>query len=283
MLHCYLNNNKKLEKELSFSPFERGFFYGDGLFESLVVIEGNVLNMEDHLQRIQEGSSALKIKSNYLNKSFLQEKVEELISLNNIKGLGRLNLWLSRESGGKYSPTSTQGNLLITLKNESPSNFSPATADFCDGVQLQHTPFSRFKTISALPYVLASLEKQQKNTDELILTDSSGNISECTANTIFWYANTTLFTPKLETGCIGGIARKKILQEAKRQNIKTEEVFAKKEVLFEAEAIFICNIFSYRFIKKLGNRNFSTQNKGLIKFLDDLHYYNLKKVKQKAF
>jgi 4-amino-4-deoxychorismate lyase len=105
-------------------------------------------------------------------------------------------------------------------------------------VKLSFHPYSRFKTLSALPYVMAGIEKKERQMDEMVLCDMYGRVSEASAMNIFWQKDKKLYTPSLNTGCIEGIMRSKILDAVK--GIQICEV--QPDDLIEAEAIVTCNV-----------------------------------------
>jgi len=71
---------------------------------------------------------------------------------------------------------------------------------------------SAFKTLNALPYVLAGNYRKQLGVDEVILLDTHGHLAECVASNLFWLKDGMLYTPSLNTGCIGGIIRQQFFR-----------------------------------------------------------------------
>ena len=77
-------------------------------------------------------------------------------------------------------------------------NENPITKiSFSDKIKLHFSLFSPYKTLNSLPYVLAGIEKTERNLEDLILLDSQNNISESTSANIFWIKNDKIFTPNL--------------------------------------------------------------------------------------
>ena len=65
--------------------------------------------------------------------------------------------------------------------------------------------------MSALPYVMAGIEKQNRGLDDLIILSTKDHVSECIASNIFWLRKGTIYTPSLRSGCIEGIRRAQLI------------------------------------------------------------------------
>jgi branched-subunit amino acid aminotransferase/4-amino-4-deoxychorismate lyase len=115
-----------------------------------------------------------------------------------------------------------------------------------------------FKTISAIHYVIAGIEKKQNNWDDIILFDDHGYVSEALQSCIFFLKNEFYLTPSLETGCIDGVMRRFLLSELEHQQVRTGEVTFTKQDLMEADQVFICNAMGIRFIERIEDRKFKT-------------------------
>jgi branched-chain amino acid aminotransferase len=91
----YVNNNGKLipSSEYSISSGNRGYSYGDGLFETIRVINGKVTNFENHFSRLTEGAKALKMRlPSFMTQDFLLQQMSELIAACKITEGARIRL-----------------------------------------------------------------------------------------------------------------------------------------------------------------------------------------------
>jgi branched-chain amino acid aminotransferase len=92
----------------------RGFRYGDGLFESMRYLNGAIKFSELHIDRIQKGMRLLKLEhSAHIDSWFLREKVDELVRRNKIGSDARFKLTVFRDADGLYSPTSNKSAYVI--------------------------------------------------------------------------------------------------------------------------------------------------------------------------
>jgi len=242
---------------------DRAFQYGDGLFETIRYEANRVWFWADHFARLSAGISALQLAK---PKNFTTETVHaaivQLLSANNLTHQpARIKIQVWRQTGGLYTPATNEANILITVR---PGNLfsiaEKAQTGIYDAFRLSPSPVSAFKTLNALPYVLAGVYKEQHKLDDVILLDTQGHLAECLASTLFWYANETLYTPSLQTGCINGIVRQQCLQTAPALGIYVQEGLYKPELLSKAEAIFCANVMGIQWLHQVNNDNIRPSN-----------------------
>ena len=149
---------------------------------------------------------------------------------------------------------------ITTLATEAPRFQMIKSLGLAHTVRLVNSMTSAFKTLSSLPYVLASNEKNNSHFGELVLTDTDLNVSECTSSNIFWIEDDRLFTPPLETGCVDGIMRKQIKESFHviEQSVTYPELSNKK-------VIFSTNVAQLSVYKTIDNHKLSLQHPLIIK------------------
>lgn len=257
-----LYNEKILNiQDLSISILNRAFLYGDGIFETLVIQNGAIYYLHDHLERIMRGLQAFSIlKPHFLDFTFLYKKISELASKNMIGRVCRVRINLWRKEGGLYTPTLNDCELLITMAPAYDQPLVKKNAFIFDGIKKSFSSISPFKTLNAAPYVLASLEKQKLQSDDMILLDTNNHISECTASNLFFVKGKKVFTPSLGCACIEGIIRKRILKVAMIQSIPVETGEYPVNDIYEAEFVFTCNVSGIIPLHRIENINFNTTN-----------------------
>lgn len=120
-------------------------------------------------------------------------------------------------------------------------------------VPLAHSPVSAYKTLNSLPYVLAGLYKQQHGYDDVILlnADPARYLAECSASNLFWFDDGVLYTPALETGCVSGILRRRLLRTAIRSGIPVNDGFHPQQSLAHAEAVFCANVSGIQWFRHI--------------------------------
>lgn len=238
-MNLVYNSDVLPEAEFSLPPTDRAFQYGDGLFETIRYEAGKVWFWPDHHDRLISGMNALYLDvPEHFSRDALHQNLLELIQQNELgNGPVRIKIQVWRQPGGLYTPTTHAANWLITTKPGQPFALTakPRLGVFRD-IRLAPSRLSAFKTLNALPYVMAGLYRQQHAFDEVVLLDTNGHLAECVASSLFWLNDQQLFTPSLESGCIDGIIRRQLL----RTNQVNEGLFL-PDVLERADAVFCVN------------------------------------------
>ncbi len=253
--------NFKFEKQqaATVSVLDRGFAYGDGLFETLAFRNSNILNFKDHLRRLKTGMYALKFEGvEGLQRDVVKQQLLRLVKKNNIKTDARLKIQVWRKPGGLYTPHNLSCNILMMATPlETEPEAMGLKLGFSKEVTLYPSPLSRFKTCNALPYVLASIERKQSDCDDLILTDYRGHVAECTASNIFWVSKGQVYTPGLKTGCVAGVTRKNIIKKLRRRGFKVNKVRVSASTLLSADHVFTSNAAQVAHICCIGKTQFA--------------------------
>jgi 4-amino-4-deoxychorismate lyase len=252
----------------------RGFLYGDGFFETMVLREGRIFFLEEHLERALTAIDVLQLRT------------DEAWNLNRLKKL-LLQLWegngspqdavfkwmVWRNSEGLYAPAQAgNSHYLIELKSYRSAPAEKAQAYLATTITNVQSIYSSFKRLSALHYVMAGLEKNNRQADELILTDQHGNLSEATSSGLFWILNGILYTPSLTTGCVEGVVRKSIFKWARTSGIKVEEVTVSFSSLTPDATLFTANIAGFSLIGRLENTVFKNNHALYKQLQQDLFY-----------
>ncbi len=227
----YKNDQILNHHEALISIDERGFLFGDGLFETCRFINQKIINFEAHLARIKIGLITLKLNADTQN---IETKCYNLIKKNNLQE-GIIRISISRGIGSKgYLPTNETPNLLIIQTKELPS--APKNADLivCDITP----PTFKFKSANALQYVLAKIFAEENNFLDAIMLDEKGYICETSSANIFWIKDKIIYTPNNNCNIVQGTIRKALL-ELKDLKIKCGKF--KISALKNADEVFITN------------------------------------------
>ncbi|RZS96720.1 branched-chain amino acid aminotransferase [Cecembia calidifontis] len=234
----------------------RGFLFGDGLFETMVFNHGKIRFAEQHLERLNHGLDQLGIDKDRLSKlSEVEEKISELAL--NAKTL-RIRWNVFRSGIGKYTPEEnfSSETLMIQPFQKAPS--VKFNAYISTTIRLPDLPWIQCKTLSALPYVMAAQERDFLDMDEVILKNSKGFISEAGASNIFWIKNGIYYTPSLSCSCIAGVGRNRVIQRLKDLGKAIIEGEFMENDLSEAEKVFTTNVTGISYIYKIGDIKFDT-------------------------
>lgn len=248
MALLYLNNNGEVLKNEgpTLSSANRGHLYGDGLFESIRVINGRPINTEAHILRMLEGAIALKMRTPaFFSTAFFEEKIGELLKASSIDRGGRVRISLDRVSGGTYKPESNDVSYFIEVypmeESEYVLNDKGWEIDLYTSIRKQKNKLSNFKTKNGLLYVMSAIEAQEKGLDDLLITDQKGSILEGSSSNLFVVSNGVLYTPGLDEGCLGGVMRMTLINIALENGIKVYESSIMPQNLLAANEVFLTN------------------------------------------
>lgn len=258
------------------SVANRGFRYGDGLFESMRLMKGQLKFADLHADRLQRGMKTLKIDGySQMDSWFLKEKVEQLATRNKVKH-GRLRLTVYRDADGFYAPAKNKmGYCLELTPMDEPRYFlneKGLIMDIFDDIPKPINYLSNIKTCSSLPLVMAGLYKVQNRLDEVFLVNQNGNLCEAGNSNIFVWYKSHLYTPALSEGCIEGVMRNIVIKLARENGIPCSEAQIKPDILYEADEVFLTNASrGIQWAMGFGvKRYFNQLSKGLIAELNKL-------------
>lgn len=227
---------------------DRGLLLGDGLFETMLAVDGVVPHLAAHLDRMAAGCEVLGVP-------FDRVEAERLVrEAAPARGRFAIRLTLTAGSGGRGldRPVAPVARLFATAAASAPVT-TPATAILATTRRNEGSPASRLKTLSYLDNVLARAEAHSAGADEAVMLNNRGELACAGAANLFWIADGRLFTPHLDCGVLAGITRARLMaREA------VEEVAVGPEVLDRAEAVFLTNsLIGVRPVSRLGDRVFA--------------------------
>ncbi|GAB3531743.1 aminotransferase class IV [Pontibacter brevis] len=255
------NNHLLHENDVRLPLSNRAFQYNDGFFETIIIRQGRLCFWEDHVQRMQEAAAALQlVLPSFFSSPAFYERLLELATLQQARAYGRLKLKVWRAGAGIYTPETNQADWLATVQPAAPLPELPLQVGLCRQVRTQYSPLSHFKGPHAPLYVLAAIEKDKRNLNDMLLLDLQNNVSEFTSANLFWVKDNALFTPALETGCINGVLRRNILRWCRQHHIKLTEALADIEQVYHAEAVFAANVTGIRKIASIEDVSLPTQH-----------------------
>ncbi len=244
----YVNNNGTIfsNDAPTIHAGNRGHLYGDGVFESIRIMAGKPINIQNHVARMIQGANVLKINTpTYYTAAFFEEKILELIEKSGIKEGGRCRMSIDRATGGAYLPESNDSTFYIEVYPYNVSHFElnarGLEVDIYRDIKLHKNFLSNYKTKTGIPYIMASICANDLGLDDLFLTNDKGNILESGSFNIFIVSNGVLYTPGLEEGCIAGTMRMQTINLAVKNNIKIYECSILPQNLLSADEVFFTN------------------------------------------
>lgn len=225
----------------------RAFKYGDGLFETLRLMNGEILFFHDHLDRLLAGMQVLKISiPNLWDANFFYQHICETLDKNNfhLNAIIRIRVW--RNAAGKYLPLQNQASLLIEVEEMNDGNYmwneKGVSIDFSKNVRKSYDLLSNIKTSSALIYITAAMEAADNKVDEMIVLNAYDKIADATSSNVFMIKGEEFITPSLRDAGVAGIFRYNLLEMFKHYNMKCTQQSITKDDLMQADEIFLTNV-----------------------------------------
>jgi branched-subunit amino acid aminotransferase/4-amino-4-deoxychorismate lyase len=237
-----LNGTFVPEEQALISAFDRGFLYGDGLFEAVRVHARQPFRWSQHLTRLERGADFLRLPLPCAGRE-LRALAGELIQRNEIIE-GVLRVSLSRGVGPRgYSlPRAPSPTLVMaTYPAAAPDPNGPPgwrlrTASFR---LFAGEPLAPFKTSDKLLQVLARAEAEAAGAEEALLLTSNGEVAEAAGSNVFWVRDGVVATTPLAGGILAGVTRALVLELCAALRIPWAEEFIEPAVLLGAEGVFL--------------------------------------------
>ncbi len=224
----------------------RGYRYGDGLFESMRMCKGRLQMAELHADRLQQGMKLLKITGySQVDAYFLKDKTEEICKRNKINGNARIRLNIFRDANGFYTPDGHKFGYSLEVSELSQPyyelNAKGLIVDVYQEILKPVNKLSNLKTCNALLYVMAGIYKEQNRLDEAFILNDANFLCETVSANLFVVYQQQIYTPALSEGCIAGVMRQAVIKIALENNLKITEAQINPEVLNQAEEVFLTN------------------------------------------
>lgn len=237
----FVNGEFVSEERAVVSVFDRGFTYGDGLFDTLRLHNGRPFQWDQHIERLLAGAQFLRIDVP-LKAHELRRVADELASRNNVLH-GVLRISLSRGIGPRgYSPKGASRPSIVVATFAMPElsrtlpTWRLVTSDcrVSSGDALAAT-----KTTNKLLHVLARGDTDAKGADEALLRNAAGDLVEGTCSNLFWIERGTILTPPTDCGVLPGITRNTVLGICRSLNLPAQERRCELRHLADADGVFM--------------------------------------------
>lgn len=236
------------EENQLFSASNRSFLYGDGVFETLKIVNNKILFFEDHYFRLLASMRIIRMQIPMsFTLEFLEEQVLTLVEKQNIQEAARVRLTVFRNDGGYYTPIDNKVSFVIQASALTVTSYILNEAafevdlykDFIVPKQL----LSTLKTNNKLTQITASIFAQENGLDSCLLINEDKNVIEAANGNLFMLLNGQLITPPISEGCLNGIMRKQILKLAKElDGIEVIEQPISPFDLQKADELFVTNV-----------------------------------------
>lgn len=241
----------------------RSYKWGDGVFETIKVFRGKMLLEDLHAERLFSSLKLIGIeKSEQLAKNNLITQVLELCRRNNCLSSARVRLAVFRNDNN------TTGYSIEAIPlEESINQWQEA------GQAIVLYPFARksmdafatLKSANFLPYVLAQRYAVERGVDDAIVLNAANHLCDSSKANLFLIREKNLYTPALHQGCVNGVMRRVVLQQAKQLGFRLHQEEMTEDDLLAAEDVFLTNAIQIiRWVSKYKNVTYTnTQTRQL--------------------
>ena len=238
----------------------RGFRYGDALFETMKLVNGKILLAQYHFERLFAGLRSIKIN---IPKFFTPEKItSEIIQLckrNKCEHPARIRLTVFRSDGDLFeSGNSLQYLIECSSLNDSANmlNENGLMIDIFPDARKSCDKFSNLKSANYLPYVMAVLYAKENKLNDCLLLNVHEHICDASIANVFWIKNEIIYTPPLSEGCVAGVMRRYLIEKLKTVREKACEI----NELENADEVFLTNaIKGIRWVGQLRNKKYNNK------------------------
>lgn len=220
---------------------DRGLLLGDGLFETLLWRDSELVFAEAHWARMAAGAAVLGLPPP-TRETFGDCAVAAVAAAGLGEARAAVRVTLTAGSGGRGldRPAELRPRLFATAA-PSPRPERPASLAIASVRRNETSPTSRLKTLAYLDNVLARREARDAGADEAVMLNTKGELACAAAANLFWIEAGALVTSADETGCLPGIMRAQVLDAARALGIETRAARAEAQVLERSEAMFLAS------------------------------------------
>jgi 4-amino-4-deoxychorismate lyase len=240
-VYICLNGDIVAKGEAKISPFDHGYMYGLGVFETFRIYEKHPFLFLDHIERLQEGLSELNIDV-VIDSQKILDDVERLLNANELSSAYvRLNFSAGvGEIGLQVEPYHNPTYIIYMKPLEHEVQFPEKEAIILTTKRNSPEGKERLKSHHYLNNILGKREIGDDSNKEGLFLNEEGFFTEGIVSNLFWIKNGILYTPSVDTGILNGITRQFVLKLAESIGVDTEVGYYHNEVLYSDEA-FITN------------------------------------------
>jgi len=228
----------------------RAFLYGDGVFETLKIVNNKILFLEDHYFRLMASMRVVRmeIPMNFTMEYF-EEQVLSLVNQKNISSSARARITVFRNDGGLYLPKTNEVSFLIHATALESTSYALNTGeyevDLYKDFYVTKQLLSSIKTTNKMINVTGSIFAHENGLANCLLVNDTKNVVEALQGNLFMVVGKKMITPPISEGCLNGIMRKQILALAKKvEGIEVVEEIISPFDLQKADELFLTNVIT---------------------------------------
>jgi len=246
MAHFLFYNGEWLpEGQSLITAGNRGFRYGDGLFETLYVVEGAIRLHRYHFERLFEGMKLLQLQlPEKYDAPWLSTQIATLCQKNHHPA-ARVRLTVFRGDGNLFDAPGPPAHCIIEsqpLPSPQPAAHSPQLiTGIFPHARKSADAFSHLKSNNYLPSAMAALHARQQGWDDAFLLNAGDRVCESAIANVFIARGRHLCTPPLSEGCVAGVMRRFMLEQLPDAGYIVDETPLSISDLYTADEVFLTN------------------------------------------
>lgn len=266
MGYFIFNNKFYREGEPVAGPGNRGLRYGDGVFETIKLVNGNLQLADGHFARLWKGMQVLGFDiPKLVSPEKFSESILALAKKNGHEKKARIRLQVFRGDGGLYDTVNNPFNFVIE------SWALPAGNDALNSNGLELGIYTRAKKscdaianvkhCNFLPYVLAALHAKKEKWNDALLLNQHERICDSTIANLFIVKNNEVRTPALNEGCVAGIMRAHTIDILKTNGWRITETMVTVDDVLQADEVFLTNsMYGIKWVKRIGDTGYTNDS-----------------------
>jgi len=266
-----VNYNGNIQENSNFSiESNRGFLYGDAIFETIKVLDNKVLFLEDHYFRLMASMRIcrMEIPMNF-TMEFFEEQILKLTNSLEKSNSFRVRFSVFRNSDGFYTPISNEIEFITVAVSSENTVYTIEKSHY--EVELYKDFFipkqllSTLKTNNKMLQITGSIFAKENGYDNCLVLNDEKNVVEALQSNLFMKTGNVVVTPPISDGCLNGIMRKQVIEILnKMDGIEVKETSISPFDLQKADELFLTNVITgiqpiTKYRKKEYTVNFSNE------------------------
>ena len=241
------NGNLVPSSDAGLSFFNRGFSYGDALFETVKAVGNKLLFWEDHYFRLMASMRLLRmeIPMTFTPEYFVDQCMQLIQAQEVTSPAWRLRLTVFRDSRGRYTPDHNRVAFVICCEPLSQDFFldqvTKYKVDLYKDHYVQAGMLPNLKTNNKILNIIGSIFAKENDLDNCILVNDNKEVVEALQSNLFLLFGQEIHTPPLTSGCLDGIIRKQIIRMAKELDLTLKERVINPFDLQKADELWLTN------------------------------------------
>ena len=259
----FLDGHLMRQDKANLSVNNRSFRYGDGCFETIRVVNGQIKLASLHFERLFTSIDALKFnKPSYMNAEWLEKNILEVVHKNGHQKLARVRVMIFRGDGGLYDPENHFPHHLIQSfklgEATQELNQNGLTLGIYKAAKKSSDFFSMIKSNNYLPYVMAALWAKENNLNDAVLLNHDNNVADTTIANIFIIKDGIIKTPAITEGPVAGVMRRYLIKTLREHNYEVQETTVTVADVLEASEVFLTSaIHGIKWVKQIDNSHYN--------------------------